>query len=427
MKNLLAQNLITGLIVLAGIIPSISFAQIWSVQNSYSTRNLNSLFFVNDSVGWAFGKGNGGSLEGNIRMTSTAGASWSISNLNLSNAEIFGSYFFNDNYGLAVGELSSGSNDGLIIKTIDGGQTWSVDNSTFEEELFDIHFKGNTGCIVGEDGTLAISQDSGNSWQRLTISNKKSEEKDLYGIFLADTSLLIAVGEKGTILRSHDSGRSWNSLTANTEEDLLDVYFSSSSDGWIVGENGTILKSTNGGQSWARQTWIGNKELTGVHFVNDSAGWICGKYGTILKTTDGGLNWIQENSGTNQHIWDIFMISESLGWFCGYDGMIHIYQDTSNVLSTNLSPTGITGISVAVGPNPCYDGKVTIRIADAYPAQGEITLWGQDGHLWQKLDLKNKNEIRLDLTPIPSGLYFLRIHSQEGLEFFSKLLIYNNK
>ncbi len=142
----------------------------WSSQNSGTTKDLNSIYFINSNIGWCVGDYNNQAI---ILKTVNGGQAWTStfpSNITKLNSV----YFINENTGWACGSVFSTPNDdGVILYTDNGGDTWSVqhvENSC--SELYDIDFANNiTGWAVGTHGV---------------ILKYKSEEDDLAFITLED-------------------------------------------------------------------------------------------------------------------------------------------------------------------------------------------------------------------------------------------------
>lgn len=187
--------------------------------------------------------------------------------------------------------------------------------------------------------------------------------QNLWGVDIFSETTAYVVGDQGTILKSTNSGDSWLSLTSGTTSYFNSIKFINSSTGWAVGEAGTIAKTTNGGTNWIYQS-TGSGSPIGDLVVYDtqtlwvfmSAGQIyysgdggdnwflqstpvgetfwsgflidantiysVGTTGAIIKTVNGGTNWIQQPSGTTEILWDVFFPSNQIGYVVGDNGVI---------------------------------------------------------------------------------------------------------
>ena len=106
------------------------------------------------------------------------------------------------------------------------------------------------------------------------------------------------VGGNGTILKTTDAGESWNPQTSGTSEQFYSATFTNdNTTGWAVGVGGTILKTTNGGDDWTQKPSGTQSLLKSVTFADDGkVGWVVVLGGTILKTTDAGESWSRQDA-----------------------------------------------------------------------------------------------------------------------------------
>lgn len=128
--------------------------------------------------------------------------------------------------------------------------TWETPTSGTAENLNDMMWRNGDGWVVGDAGTLLISDDYGDTWTASTIS-----AENLNRVYFYSDDIGVCVGDNGTILKTIDSGSNWNAKISPRTEILNDIFLISDSSigkyrGWIVGNNGTIMESLNGGDSW---------------------------------------------------------------------------------------------------------------------------------------------------------------------------------
>jgi len=139
------------------------------------------------------------------------------------------------------------------------------------------------------------------------------------------------VGAQGLILHSTDSGNTWNIRESGTSVDLHGVSFPDDTHGWVVGgDAGTcyILRTTNGGGTWNTQQIVPLTWLWGVTFVDTLHGWACGAIDTILKTTDGGATWNKIRINQLDHGTSICFTDTMTGWMSIGDGVGSIIKTT---------------------------------------------------------------------------------------------------
>ena len=106
-----------------------------------ANTKLNSVFFVNQNVGWAVGG------RGKILFTNNRGKIWREQNSTVPTnlADVF---FTNTAEGWAVGD------EGIILHTTTAGNIWSVEESKVNYKLERIFFVGEKGFAVGFGGTV---------------------------------------------------------------------------------------------------------------------------------------------------------------------------------------------------------------------------------------------------------------------------------
>ena len=140
--------------------------------------------------------------------------------------------------------------------------------------------------IAAEFGVVLQSTDAGQSW-----TQAEHGRESLRSLAFDSSVSGVIVGNNGTILYSDNTGESWRSITPITEEHLYDVEFDG--DAWIaVGNSGVVLTSANG-QGW--------EQLKPEGFGRG--------YNTRLLTTDDGVviagQTIGKLSGSTWNAWPV--------------------------------------------------------------------------------------------------------------------------
>ncbi len=154
-------------------------------------------------------------------------------------------YFINDTTGYACGS------QGTVIKTDNGGNSWAILSDSSAINLYNIKFLDyQRGFIVGEKGTILLTTDSGRDWQK-TVWDTTVAFFQIY--FLKDNTTGFIVGAKGTILKTDDSGKTWYQVNTPSKELLYSVAFSDDNNGVVVGWDGTILITSDQGKTWTTE------------------------------------------------------------------------------------------------------------------------------------------------------------------------------
>lgn len=204
----------------------------WSPITPANTDGVNSLYFINDTVGF-FSYANGV-----IGKTTNAGLTWINKYLLVS--QVYEEFeFTSDSVGYLVGWYG-----GSIHKTTDQGGTWTLISNM---RAYSINFPSqDTGYVVGWYGVIQKTTDAGSTWE--LQNSGLTQDRRLFDVFCTENNTCYAVGDSGVILKTTDGGLNWIHQYSGTTEELNSIFFTDSNTGFVVGTNGTILKTTNGGE-----------------------------------------------------------------------------------------------------------------------------------------------------------------------------------
>lgn len=172
--------------------------------------------------------------------------------------------------------------------------------------LMDITFKGQKGWAVGPMGTVLITEDVGNKWQKVNISS----DADLYRVFfvnenegwaaggrirLAETNESMRHDKRGGyayIFHTTDGGKTWECQFGERGRHLFALHFTDENTGYACGERGFLLKTTDGGETWKELPTTGTLNwLYGMTFTDKNNGFAVGLNETVIRTRDGGKSW----------------------------------------------------------------------------------------------------------------------------------------
>ncbi len=167
----------------------------WAVQRDTLGYWLSSIFFANNSLGWAVGK------NGTFLKTVDGGVNWQLIPLSgdMGNRTLNAVFFTTPERGIIVG----GIKDSLqtVLSTIDGGNTWyfTIDNNG--EMLNAIDFVDTlSGYIAGDNCTVLTSSDGGTSWGQADVPAAYIEDFDLRAVNFYDHNFGVFAGESGKYL-----------------------------------------------------------------------------------------------------------------------------------------------------------------------------------------------------------------------------------
>jgi photosystem II stability/assembly factor-like uncharacterized protein len=181
------------------------------------------------------------------------------------------------------------------------------------------------------------TNDGGVSWERL----ETPADDILEGLFVMSASELWVVGVEGIVLHTTDSGRSWSNMILSNENGepatgLRSIWFIDHQRGWVCGPSGSIFHTANGGKDWQRQKtpFVENipVALNVVSFANENEGWAVGEYcadsveekfeGIVLHTTDGGRHWDWQPIDLAESLLDVQALPNGRVWAVSEQGTV---------------------------------------------------------------------------------------------------------
>ncbi|MBS4028055.1 MAG: T9SS type A sorting domain-containing protein [Ignavibacteriales bacterium] len=235
-----------------------------------------------------------------------------------------------------------------------------------------VHFlNAKVGFVIGENGTLMVSSDSGKNWSQINVS----EGYFYTDIFFLDSLTGWVLGNEyygnAIVFKTTDGGLNWVSQSLTTSSyQMNDIYFYDGQKGWVVGENGAIFLTTNGGGIWQNKTLsaISNPSFYSVIFLSPTSGLVLGNssfydgYGfSTASTIDGGNSWSLKPSGLINMMSGADILMDSSIITIGENGLIlkttdrglHWGFNASNGGQSDLTSVDFynadSGIAVGVG------------------------------------------------------------------------------
>jgi photosystem II stability/assembly factor-like uncharacterized protein len=270
--------------------------QVWQQMPVPVQSNLNSIYFTDQTHGWAVGH------DATILHSADGGATWQIQQfLPELDKPLFDIYFRDTMNGIAVGAY------GMFYRTSDAGKTWvnefhlelaseddqlllaelkETDPEAFAVEMTSVlpHFNrlyadGATLYLVGEAGFFAKSNDFGVTWQRQSEFYNGS----LFGLTRTKALSLIAVGLRGHVFRSIDQGLSWQQIEVPSPATLNSVINDQNGRVYLLGNAGTLLFSDDDGQTFQTMNQQDGKAILNAVVIADQ----------LVLATETGIKTIQ--------------------------------------------------------------------------------------------------------------------------------------
>lgn len=386
------KKLKLNLALIAFLIYALSNAQ-WMAKTSGTTDFLTGVYFPSPSVGYVVGIG------GTILKSTDIGETWNTvySNPNLSFKSV---YFINESVGFAVGNN--------MLKTIDGGNSWEL-LQPFIADINKITFTTNQiGFLISSSG-LYKTIDGGNNW---TLKSSMP----CMSICFPSENVGYLHGDSNSIFKTIDGGETWTLSTSNANPGNISIvstmFFTAEDKGFFGGYYyGAFTKTVDGGANWDCITTDCSSDIgvgiRSVTFSSNEVGYaVCQAQNNILKTIDGGETWTGQNLEVSL-LNDVYFTSDNIGFVVG--GVGEIFK-TENGGSLGIVTTALDNI--AIYPNPTADYlRIEVDSNLIFPLHFELNnILGEN--LIDESLFSNSNSI--DLSNYSKGVYVYKLLSSNS-------------
>ncbi|MBN2172786.1 MAG: hypothetical protein JW731_01555 [Bacteroidales bacterium] len=422
----------------------------FKVLDSGTEKDLYTMFFVNESTGFAGGD------HGVVVKTENYGKTWNLLQLDTP-YRINGIYFINPDTGYVVGENSS------FYKTLNGGGTWNLINLPVIADFTAIEFVNKkTGYVIGhglDGGVFIKTEDGGETWISKVINEncaKKNQDKgvvcdELYLLnlsFLNEEAGLIGGyafnyidGKKPFICKTDDGGKSFIDVSPQPETEHWNYGYEIVSLNYMTPHDACAIFNTGRGNSFLymsdykiRNFRQYNNELFHDYHELYFSSWFLDRYvgyftslvngkPQVLKTFDLGDSFMFLNPPTDNTLYCTFFTDTENGYFAGQNGTILHYTDNNNILRKDAS----------IVDGQYAEPPFTIAIPNDRSTKTQIFIYNLDisnlndinlslfDRYGEAVEIKRKrvriyeNEIRIRIKTIElsSGLYFYTLKDQE--------------
>jgi photosystem II stability/assembly factor-like uncharacterized protein len=230
-------------------------------------------------------------LRGHILYSDDAGKNWQQASVPVS-SDLNAVSFPTDKQGWVVG------NDGVVLHSSDSGATWvkQLDGRQIGELVL-AHYRG-----------LATAEPGNERWTQFVAEGQRlvneGADKPFLDLWFADDKHGYLIGVFNLILRTEDGGQSWVPMqdrTDNPQSLHLNAISAVGDDLYVAGEQGLLLKWDAGQQRFTalpspyQGTWFGLIGKQGELLAY-------GLSGHVFRSTDGGQNWSQVDTGLSVNI-----------------------------------------------------------------------------------------------------------------------------
>jgi photosystem II stability/assembly factor-like uncharacterized protein len=375
------------------------YSQAWVKQQSNTTSNLLSVYFIDPDNGFAAGH------NGTMLKTSDGGENWVLKSTGITHG--LNSVLFTDSLtGFAVSCCE-------LLKTTDGGETWVIQDTMMNSMMCSVFFVGKDTGFVSGNGRMLVTYDKGATWNK-----QKSASLFVNCFWAANSKTLFMGGENFLTLKSTDGGVNWFDIVPYSSFGRMESIFFTDENtgffvggGWAQGNTGSFFgKTTDGGATLTYPLANIGKWLSCIFFADSTTGYMTAHDGSILKTTNAGTNWTLLNSEVSCSLNSIFFSNSDVGYAVG---------DSGTILKTTQGGVGIVQAHsaeklVSIYPNPATD-VLAVELCFGPWEKSEIAVYTISGQLVLREETTGTKTM-LNIKNLPKGIYILKIATAGSTE-----------
>lgn len=223
--------------------------------------------------------------RGVVLRADTQGEHWA-SQLTATHRTLTGVAFADALTGVAVGH------GGALLRSTDGGANWAaVEADTNGDALLGVAALGGGRMAAwGAFGLYLLSTDNGASWQRLPVIDADFDRHISQVITLADGGWLM-VGESGTLARSDDRGQTWQALQSPYAGSLFGALQLQDGGLLVYGMRGNLWYSADAGRTWSQRTTGTTFAFNGALQQRSGRILLLGNSGQLMASDDQGRSF----------------------------------------------------------------------------------------------------------------------------------------
>jgi photosystem II stability/assembly factor-like uncharacterized protein len=311
------------------------FKAIWEPMNYPDDISLQSVYFVDDKVGWVSGAGS--SKEGGfIFHSADGGEHWDVQLGDPHSNDLWIDFlqFLDATHGWA----RQGGN--TLLRTTDG-KNWETVGPFAAITAYRFLSVQNGFTLTGDytGSAISVTSDGGRSWKPIYQCVATLQVNGLtrkVGCYLRDlhfpsNKVGYAVGGGfsdpwAAIVKTVDGGATWKVIYASTDVPSASaVFFTDENNGVVRAQDGRVLITADGGESWRGA--IGTA-YPFFKFADSQVGWSCDAdhQSQCSYTVNGGGSWTTRSFNFPTKFLDYSMPRRDRIYVVGDHGMIYRYR-----------------------------------------------------------------------------------------------------
>lgn len=334
------------------IIKSLDGGATWENVSTTTNYDLTKLSFPTNDIGYAIGRGT-------LLKTEDGGDNW----FELSIPESFFDYPTNVFFVDANNGFAFGPSTGDIFKTTNGGLNWTKYAVAFSNDIQEGYFLNDQRGFVTADDRLLETLDGGATWQEVNLDSGAlgiDAFTNFVGLKFVDDNLGFLLGDEGQVIRTQDSGATWELISDLIIGGMEQIYFLDSMNGYILTSYTNYYKTEDGGVTWVEGDLDGLfGDLSAMDFnPSTNKPLIVGEGSTCCNAAEGKGNIIiREDPNTNDWEFISYIQGGSSDYFAGHaDGNKQIVFNQFNGFLTQ--DNGVTWIEVPEPPTDVSSDQV---------------------------------------------------------------------
>ncbi len=344
-------------------------------------------------------------VDGGVYLSSDNGGNWIKMNNGLP-ANIYADAIAANGNNIYVGTFSLSANSGVYV-SLNNGSNWALSGGLPAYTMIDraIAVSGNDIYAGTSAGSVYLSSNNGSSWG---AKNTGLPGTWIYKLAINGSNIFAGTNGKGIYL-STNKGSNWaaanTGIPGNTK--IRDIAFNGNNIFASTYENGVFLSSNNGA-NWTEvnnglpvKSFVQSIAVDGNNIFAGTVG------GGVYLSTNNGSAWSEVNTGlTNDTVLSLVISGDYIYAGTASGGVWK--RSLSNIITGTHEIEAIRN-SILIFPNPATK---YITIESVEPATIEI--YSMQG---QRMKVTSTNDIRInvDVSALPSGVYFLKAKTGKGI------------